>query len=488
MIPPLEHPIRRYANRSSQLAAWLALLSIPSPPAVSAEVSYTGTGYLVAVPVPGILCTNAAGQVSIKGNVHVLRVETTDPRMTGRLQAAMDLAYQADGTTTFSGSAAQEVGTWELADPAHPRFIPTGGVWDLQYRGVGQADNSSQLTMTGYGIGGAIEGSRVTQTVLRGPGDVFDPASPYTGSGVLSTQAVDTRVVIDNFDTPPAPHWNAGAGAGHVEVLERGGELTIRGSWPMPTRTSDDTTAWSGPHHPWSVGEGQTLETRVDVVELAGPGAGAVLALYQATGIGYWMVKGSDYVVMGKQAGGQVFLSAEPVVTPNTNVVLTLGITPSGTNVLFTARILDRGSAGTVLYEHTLLDTPLSDHSLTAAEVQAATGMALQSARTDPKGPCWTKGDSTWLGVYQYTDGSLSPAEATFDNFELRTYAVPQVAVERTVRLSWPESSASRFGVECAPTALGPFVPLHHPIWPGIRQWTVPANRDMQYFRLREIP
>jgi hypothetical protein len=487
MIPSLEHPIRRYAEKASQLAAWLALLSIASPPAVAAQVSYTGTGYLVAVPVPGVLCTNSAGQVAIKGNVHILRVETTDPRMTGRLQAAMDLAYQADGTTTFSGPAAQEVGSWDLADPLNPRFIPTGGVWDLQYRGISQPDQSSQVTFTGYGIGGAIEGLRVTQTVVRGPGVVFDPAIPYTGSGVISTRAVDTRVVIDNFDNAPAPYWSAGAGAGQVAVMEREGKFTIRGSWPIATRIVEDTTAWCGPSFTWSVGAGRTLETRVDLVELAGPGAGAVLALFHDSAIGYWVLKSSDYVVMGKMTEGQAFLSAEPVLTPNTNVILTLGITPSGTNVLFTARILDRGSAGKVLYEHTLLDTPLSDRSLTAAEVQAATGMALQ-VRTDPREACWTRGTWTWLGVYQYTDGKLSPAEATFDNFEVRTYAVPQVAVERAVRLSWPESTVGRFGVECAPTALGPFVPLHHPVWPGIRQWTVPASGDMQYFRLREIP
>lgn len=488
MNPSPGIPIRHHASSAFHLAAWLALLSAPSPPAVATEVSYTGTGYLVAVPVHGILCTNSHGQVAIKGNVHVLRVETTDPRMTGRLQAAMDLAYQADGTTIFSGAAAQEVGTWNLADPLNPQFLPTGGVWDLQYRGVGQADNSSQVTMTGNGIGGAIEGQRVTQTVSRGPGIVLDPAVPYTGSGIIATPAVDTRVVIDDFNTPPAPNWSVGAGAGHVETMEMAGEWVLRGSWSIPTRTSDDTTAWSSPYHPWSVHPGQTLETRVDLVDLAGPEAGAVLALYHASGIGYWMVKGSDYVVMGKQTGGQVFLWAEPVLIPNANVILTLGITPSDGSVLLTARILDRGSDGKVLYEHTFLDTPLSDRSLTAAEMQAATGMALQSVRTDPKGPGWTSGESTWLGVFQYTDGTLPPVEATFDNVELRTYAVPRVTVERAVLLTWPESTMATFGIESAPTAQGPYLPLQLPVSPGIRQWTVPASSEMQYFRLRELP
>ena len=166
---------------------FLATLLANLPLAAAEPTSYTGTGYLVAVPAPGVLCTNTAGQVSIKGNVHVLRVECTDPRMTGRLHATMDLAYAADGSSTFGGTAAQEVGTWDVTDPLNPRFTPTGGVWDLQYRGIAQADNRNQTTLTGYGIGGAIEGLRVEQTVTRGPGTVLDPAIPYTGSGIIST-------------------------------------------------------------------------------------------------------------------------------------------------------------------------------------------------------------------------------------------------------------------------------------------------------------
>lgn len=114
--------------------------------------------------------------------------------------------------------------------------------------------------------------------------------------------------------------------------------------------------------------------------------------------------------------------------------------------------------------------------------------MALQGLRADPRGPCWINGDSPWLGVYQYTDGTLSPAEATFDNFELRTSEVPQVAVERAVRLTWPESALGTFGVEGAPTALGPFRLLQTPTWPGLQQLTFPATGDGQYFRLREMP
>jgi hypothetical protein len=482
-------PERKRRHPAQDTWPIIVTLLLTTLPLVAAEpVAYTGSAYLVGVPVPGVLCTNASGQVSIKGNVHVLRVECTDPRMTGRLQATMALAYGADGSSTFGGTATQEVGTWNLTDPLHPQFTPMGGVWNLQYRGVGQPDNSNQYTVIGYGIGGAIDGLLMNQTVTRGPGATSDLSRPYIGSGVISAPPADTIVVIDNFNDPPAPSWSEGAGNGSVTVNQTGGQLTIQGTWPFPTQTSDDTTAWTSPTRAWSVHSGQSMETRADLVKLEGGGAGAVLALYHATGIGYWLVKAADYIVVGKHNQGQIFLSAEKLVTPNTNLIMTLGLTPSGADVLLTARILDRSSAGTVLFERSVLDTPASDRSLTVDEVKAATGMTLLRVQNDQPSASWTRGDSPWLGVYQYTDGTLPPATATFDNFELRTFALPQVAMERTLRLSWPESAAADFGVEYAPTAQGPWLPLNTPTWPGFKQLTVPASSDMQFFRLREVP
>lgn len=478
-------------RRHPAQGAWpliVTLLLTTLPLAAAGPVAYTGIAHLVDVPVPGVLCTNASGQVSIKGNVHVLRVECTDPRMTGRLQATMDLAYQADGRSTFGGTAAQEVGTWNLTDPLNPQFTPTGGVWDLQYRGIAQADNSNQTTLIGYGIGGAIDGLRVEQAVTRGPGTVLDPAIQYTGSGVISAPPVDTIVVIDNFDSPPAPSWPKGAGSGFVTVTETGGQLMIQGTWSSPTQTSIDTTAYTEPNRAWSVRAGQSMETRADLVKLEGGGAGAVLALYHGSGMGYWLVKATDYVAIGKQNGGQIFLSAEKVVTPNTNVIMTLGLTPSGADVLLTARILDRSSAGTVLYEHSILDTTASDRSLTADEVKTATGMTLIGVQNDQPSASWTSGDSPWLGVYQYTDGTLPPAEATFDNFELRTYEVPHVAIARAVQLTWPALTGMNYAVEGGPTVQGPWLTVNEVLTLGLKQMTVPANDAMKVFRLRPAP
>jgi hypothetical protein len=466
--------------------AFLVLAALP--PAAADPPTITGTGYLVGVPVPGILCTNAAGQVSLKGNVHVLMVQADDPRTTGRFQASMDLAYQADGTPLFGGAAYQEVGTWNLADPANPKFTPTGGMWQCHYRGVAQPDGSDVIAMTGYGVGGAIDGLRLEETITKGPGVPFDPPVPYLGTGTIKPAPVTTVEVIDSFDDSSPPGWNQGAGQGTVNVIQANGQLTIRGEWPgIPTVTQEDTTAWASPDRAWTVNQGQSLEVRVDLVSLSGTAPGAALTLYHnSPGVGYWMVKGRDYVGVGKHNGGGGFtcLSADRLATQNTNEILVLAITPADPNVILTARVLDKGNGEAVLYERSTVDTPASDPRLNSAQLAAITGVTVQ-VQDDPSGAPWTSGDSPWIGVFQYTDGTLPAAEATFDNFEVRMHEVPQVGIERTVQLTWPAPTGTDYAVEGAPTVNGSWLPLNDQSLPGFKQMTVPANKDMRFFRLR---
>ena len=142
------------------LALSLFLVALPA----GADTNFTTTNWVAAVPLPGIPCTDGLGQVYLKGNVHVHRVVSAEARIAGRLQAWMDLAYQTNGTAIFGGPAYAELGTW---DPAGTTFTPSGGVWDLKYSGVAQADGSDQVHLVGYGIGGAIDGLRVL--LLRAP-------------------------------------------------------------------------------------------------------------------------------------------------------------------------------------------------------------------------------------------------------------------------------------------------------------------------------
>ncbi len=461
---------------------WVAAsLWLATVPLAAAEPAFTGTGYLVGVPVPGILCTNASGQVSLKGNVHILRVQVNDPRCTGRFQAVMDMAYQADGTALFGGTACQEAGTWNLADPANPKFTPTGGVWDMVYHGVAQADGSDIITLTGYGVGGAIDGLRLEETITKGPGVPFDPAIPYQGTAVIKPAPVIATTVIDNFDDSSPPGWNHGAAQGTMSLIQASGQLTIRGYWPgIPTVENWHTTAWAGPDRSWAVKQGQSLEARVDLVSLNGAAPNAVLALDD-----YWIVKGRDCVIVGKQHSGFTVLSADKLATRNTNEVLVLALTPAGSNVILTARVLDKSNGGAVLYERSIVDTPASDPSLNSVQIAEITDMTFPNPLPDPSGAPRTSGKAPWLGVFQYTDGTLPAAEATFDNCELRTYEVPQVAIQSTVQLAWPAVAGMNYAVEYAPSVSGPWLLLNDQAWPGLKQMTIPANQNQQFFRLR---
>ena len=58
---------------------------------------YTSAGWVIGVPVPGIWCTNALGQVLFRGNAHLVHVQSSDPRLTGQRLIFVDGAAQADG-------------------------------------------------------------------------------------------------------------------------------------------------------------------------------------------------------------------------------------------------------------------------------------------------------------------------------------------------------------------------------------------------------
>lgn len=489
MNTPLLNHSSRQPRTQVALAAVVVLLQMPLPLSASDSQTSTGTGYLVGVPVPGILVTNTQGQVSLKGNVHIVRVQTSDPRATGRLQAAMDLVYQADGKALFGGIACQEVGTWDTTNPAMPKFTPTGGAWDLSYRGITQADGSSVVTMIGHGIGGGIDGLVLEESINKGPGLPFDPAVPYEGTATVKSAPMDTTVVLDRFDDPSPPMWTHGSGLGSLGMVQANGKLTLRGDFRfIVTGDQADTTAWISPEQAWSVKAGQSLEARVDVVSMNEAAPAAVLAIYGDGGRGYWMAKGRDYVVLGKQNSGFTFYRASLVTTRNADETLVLSLTPQGPNVLVMARILDQQNAGAVLYETSFLDTPAADASLTTEQIRASTGMTFSQAVPESAGAPWTGGQSPWLGVFQYTDGTRPPAEVTFDNFELRKSAQPAVGIQRAVQLTWPNPAGGNYRIEGAPSPTGPWLIATPANLPGMEQVTMPASAATRFFRIQPAP
>ncbi len=175
----------------------IAVLLLAVLPVAAADTPYTATGWVIGVPVPGIWCTNALGQVGFRGNAHLARVVGTDARLTGRRTIFVDGAAQADGSSIIYGPVYHEVGTW---DASGTNFTPTGGMWEISYRGTMGTDGSLQLHLVGSGWGGTIDGLRLDETLTRVAGPSLDPAIPYQYTGTIKPAPVNTSQVVDNFD------------------------------------------------------------------------------------------------------------------------------------------------------------------------------------------------------------------------------------------------------------------------------------------------
>lgn len=467
----------------SALALALPLLFAALP--AGADTSFTTTNWMAGVPVPGIQYTNSSGLVYLKGNVHIHRVLSSDARIAGRLTAWMDLAYQADGSALLVGAAYVEPGNW---DATGTNFTPSGGVWDLKYDGVVQLDGSDQIHLVGYGNGGTIEGLRMECTATKGPGAPFDPAIPYFASGTIKPAPINTRAVLDDFADNHFTWTSSGAGAGIFAAVETNQQLTIRGTWNSPTLDVNNWCAWANPWHAWAVQPGQTVEARVDLASFNQAATAVGLCIYHVTGQAYLLTVARDWIMIGKQYWpGTAWYRLDKATITGTNAVLVLALTPVGQNVVLTGKVLDKASSA-VLHQISIVDTPASDPTLTQAELAQLTGCRpWNDVITDPSGAPWTSGDAPLLAVFQDTDGTKPPAEATFDNLEMRTYEVPQVGIERAVQLTWP-ATGMNFAVEAAPTLQGPWLPLNNTLLPGMQQITVPVNKSAEFFRLQQVP
>ncbi len=483
--------LNRFAGRRAfrlgvPITTTLLLLAV-LPATGQTNTPFTATSWLTGVPVPGFLCTNALGQVYFKGNVHVLRVQAGDARVAGRLQAMPDVAFQADGTRIFSGAAYDEVGTW---DATGTNFTRIGGAWDLKYRGVTQADGSLQYNMAGYGIGGTIDGLRVELAATRAAGPTFDPTIPYLASGTIKPAPVSSSLVVDDFEDGVPTGWDAGGGSRMPVLSQTGGHFTIDCDWTgVRTLGPLNTLAWAGHNQAWTVPDAHTVELRADLVALNPAADCAVLAFaVQPGGPNYVLLKGHSWLMLFKQNGAAIAaLCGDKVATPDTGVVMSLALTDAGENLLLTARVFDKTDPTKLLYERAYLDTPASDEVLSSQGIADLVGASLSGFGSDP-GAAWKTGQRVWLGVWQNTDGTKPAAEAAFDNLELRTYEIPQVGIQRAVRLTWPAPTGLNWAVEGAPTVQGPWLPVQNSVLPGLQQMTVPANDIMKFFRLQQAP
>jgi hypothetical protein len=464
--------------------ASLAICALLLPAAANAQTTaFTALGQVLAVPSPGIVCTNALGQVLVRGIIHTEREQASDPRVTGQVLSIGDGAFNADGSANLQGAGHFQVGTW---DATGTNFIPSGGVWEATWRGVIQADFSGVYSIVGYGVGGTIDGWHLEQTLTVTNAHVpFDGTYLYAGSIKPPPRTTTTKLALNNY----AATWE-GKGDLIADYDPTSQQLTLGGSWASPTMHLVDTCAGAGWAFPWTVPNGQTLETRVNLVNVSPATTLAMVELFHSNTEVYDFEKGDGWIVIEKwHAPIHTCLYAEKVAIPNTNVVMVLALTRVDQNLILTGKLLDSQS-GAVLYEKSVVDTPASDPSLTAAQLAQITGLReWPDYGDDPAGAPWTSGaNGPALSVAQDTDATKPPATATFANFELRTYEVPQVSIARAAQLSFPAPAGVHYTVEAAPTVQGPYLPVQELDIPGIQKQTVPFSGPAQFFRLIQAP
>ncbi len=466
--------------RNSKLTyAVSAVLLLAALPAAAANS--TSTGWITAIPVPPIVHTNNAGQILLRGNAHLVRVDSTDARLSGQRLVFADGAYQADGTALIWGTAYQQVGAFD----SNTNFTPNGEVWIINYHGVMQLDYSLQLSLAGYGSGGAIEGLRLEETMTRGPAkNPLDLTVPYIYQDMINPAPVNTSEVVDDFhgNTPTGWRWE-GTGT-YYPLLEANQQFTVRGQWSFATYAHADTYAWGVLNQGWSVPNDRTLEWRVNLVGMSdnATNAAAIVPANYARNQIYILYKGRDFVELGKWVGsGMAVFFYEKTAIKNTNVVLSLALTQEQPNLVVTARVLDKDNQEAVLYQRSVLDTPQADPTLTSAELLALSGMNLDIVPDVADAPI-TSGDAVCLDAWQYTDGTQPTLEVTYANLELRTYEVPQLTIARAVQVSWP-APAGAYTLEWAPTVQGPWMPVQNLAPPGLQRVTIPISGPAGFFR-----
>ncbi len=180
--------------------ASLAACALLLPRTVSAQTTpFTAIGWVNGVQFPGIVCTNALGQGLYRGVVHTVRVQATDPRVTGQVLILSEGAYNADGTVNMQGQGYLQVGTWD----GGTNFTPTGGRWEMNWRGVMQTNYSAQISIAGYASGGTMDAWRLEMTLTRGPATTaLDPTVAYLYTGTIQAPPLNTVEVVDDFNQP----------------------------------------------------------------------------------------------------------------------------------------------------------------------------------------------------------------------------------------------------------------------------------------------
>ncbi len=241
----------------------------------------------------------------------------------------------------------------------------------------------------------------------------------------------------------------------------------------------------------------QTLELRADLVSANQNDAFAGIALNWAVpgpafGSGYMFFKDEDEIALLKFYNGAAsfawfFYTNQPIA--NQNVTLVLSLTRHGTNVEITARVLNKQNANSVLFEHTVTDTPQADPVLPNRAVRGFIGM------DDTPGSPWPLlgspgGVELTLSWFNSQHAPNPHAQVIYDNLELWQYESPHLTIQNAVVISWPVLQG-QFALYSVPSLTGSWAPVANP-WMrtnnGVCEVSVATTDSARFFRLLLAP
>ncbi len=366
-------------------------------------------------------------------------------------------------------------------------------MWEMKYRGVMQTNNSTQVSHTGYGSGGTIDGLWLEETAIRGPAaNALDPTVPLLYTGTIEPPPVSTNLFFDNFDNGVQGWW-VDHPCGSIRICGTNQQLYTWANWsncaPDFSRkffTADHLST------SWNLADGQTLECQADLVRISEDTFNGALINVGGDSRGeyifYLTQAGAGLHKFTPSSPGTMFWWDTTVRLARTNLVLYLALTRDKANLIITTRVLDKANQNAVLFERTFVDTPAVDTSLTISEFRALTGLTnFAGLTTDPGGPLFSgnKGD---VGVWQFTDVLEPPVEAVWDNFAIRLHDVPPLNITKAVQVTYTAPSEANYAVEVGPTVLGPWAPIQELPTPGLQRLAVPLSGPAQFFRLVRSP
>lgn len=232
----------------------------------------------------------------------------------------------------------------------------------------------------------------------------------------------------------------------------------------------------------------QTLELRVDLIEINQKGVWAGMDFVWLPSInGYALFMDQDNIALGKfnvDLGPSAWFFYEHPTLKSKQVTMILAFTRAGSELRINVRVLDKENADAVLFDRTVTDTPKADPVLPNRAVIG------QIAGPDPAGtpfPLLRGPDGVAL-IMQWTDpvnGTQGPAQATFDNVEVRRYDAPQLTIEPAVIISWPALPGSWI-LESSGNLDGPYsaLPLSPSVVGSRLQLALPTSDQTRFFRL----